>query len=233
MRLYRANMDHLAFLVLSCLCFTFSSCKKKWQETAKVNFQFSFVQPAATDHVFFNSGSIFLSRVSFSGKRTQADDVSFTNYPAKTVNFSSYSGAPAISYDIPQGTYSTVNMDFELGKDNLGNCIILTGNYNSPNPHVGIVPIRFEFNAGQVLSASAQNASGGSEVSLSKSNTTSVSVILNPVFWFASITPSTLDSAPQTNVGGQLTLVINPASNLNIYNNILSRIGQGTKLVFN
>ncbi|MHB8261192.1 MAG: hypothetical protein ACYDCN_11395 [Bacteroidia bacterium] len=223
----------LLYISLLLVSISFCCCKKQYEKTAKTTVQFSLAQPDTSNHVYFDAGSVYLSKVTFSGTRTQAGNVSFTDYPNKTISFSSYNGSVTLSYDIPQGTYSSITMAFELTKDNSGNGIILTGTYNRTDSVDEELPLQFSFNAGDVLSAAAVNTSGGSEITLSTTRTSAVQVVINPIFWFGTIAPNILDGATQSSVGGVSTIVVNAATNPTTYNNVVNRINQGTTVVFN
>lgn len=220
-------------LFFSLLIVFLFSCKKKWQRTAKTNVEFVLAEPANSDLINIKTGSIFLNRTEFVGERQQSNNVSFTDYPQQTINFTANMGSPLISYDIPQGTYSSISMEFELSKQSFGNNLFFAGVYKSLNPTSGLVPIRFELNEVVLFKSSAFNSNGGNEIVLLEKKTSNVQVILNPSSWFNVVSPNMFDTAYRTDVGGQPTILINDSVNSSIYNIVLNRLGLGTKIVFN
>ena len=98
--------------------------------------------------------------------------------------------------------------------------MVLEGTYTNSNDVV--IPIRFEFNSGEVFEANAQ------VVTLSTDTDVVGKITWDALDWFSEVTASELDAASQFNG----TIVISETSNPDIFDIVADRLDVGTEAVF-
>ena len=113
----------------------FSSCKKdKWDQPVSVSFLLDINRlPGLSDKLVFTDGKIVLENFTFDGDRVQGDDVYFTNsfLSGLHVNLNS-NQISDLSFDIPQGTFTKLQVSFSTYGVNNSNHIALS-NESSAN----------------------------------------------------------------------------------------------------
>jgi hypothetical protein len=221
-------------LLFTCLTvlFNFSSCKKKWSKPTEVSFKFQLNSNSNSGLIKFSDAYIMLNKTTVTGDRKQSpghiDLEQTTNFP---VSFSSSSPGAPIKFDIPQGTYNSITLKYETNTDQNGTSLQIKGIYtdSSGNP----IPVLFIFSAGDNINIPAKNTSGGNDIVLVEGHPVSASIILNPNYWFASVSKSMMDNAELEDVGGVQTILITKDENDDLYGLIINRIKDGNQCVFN
>jgi hypothetical protein len=113
------------------LLLAFSSCEKKFKETAPLNLTVKMINPDVSDYLTLKTGQIYLSTFGITGDRKQGDDVLFMN----TLPADSYADlqngivSPSASYSLPQGTYTNLVVDIGIKPKNSIGAIVLKGEY--------------------------------------------------------------------------------------------------------
>lgn len=226
--IYSARL--LLFVMALGAVMSTGSCGKKWKETTTADFVFSINKNETPGHLHFYSGNMRLSNIQFTGIRKRGGDVIFTNNTGTFLDFSSGSSNPSVSYQIPQGTYSSISMQFQcIAADSSNPSIFLVGKFvQNPND---TVPVYFQFDADQVFNTVAQSSSGSGEITLTEDHPVSVQVTFDPSYWFASIPPGQLIAATHVPVNSQSAIVISSLINADIYQSVESRIAESTRVV--
>lgn len=221
-------------VMLFSLSLLLNSCQKnKWKEPTEVSFKMDLNSNAGMNgKLKFTGGIIVLREFSFEGEREQGDDVyfekSFTG--GLTLAFSPNSGIPELNFDIPQGNYSKIKVEFEA-EGNTDNSIVVEGNYTTTG---GVTyPLRFETEAVELYSIIGKHTSGSNEIVLVKDTPATALIKLDPVHWFGTVSTTMLDNADLIDVNGIMTILINDANNGNILDIVLDRIDEASEVVFN
>lgn len=221
--------------LVAAICFVlFSSCGKKWKETARAEFTFGINQSSMSwGNVVFDDGSFRLTSVEFSGSRKRGDAVYFQNNAISTIDFSSGEENPAVVFDLPQGTYTSIDMVFRADPESAqAPALGLVGTF--VNWSNDTIPVYFDFHSSQEFSVRAQNADGGNEITIVEGEPVSVTVTFDPVFWFDPLSYWQFENATYIPVNSVPSIVIDATNyNTNLYQSVYSRIGQSTKVVFN
>jgi len=213
-----------------------SSCKKKedkWKLPTDVSFRMDINRSTGSGgNLAFTGGTIIIGSFTFDGKRSQADDVYFSNtYSGLNIAFDPNSPVAALDFDIPQGTYTKITVGFQTYGDVGDDHIVVTGTYkNSVNDTT--YPIRFEFEAEEFYTVISKDASGNSEIILDESVASAATITLDPVYWFQTISTNSLDNATLVNVSGVPTILITDDYNEDIFDLVVDRVDDATDVVF-
>ena len=213
---------------------TVVSCNKsEWKKPTEVAFLVDVNKDASLDgKLFFTEGQIVLRNITFDGKRIQADDVYFEADFDKglKVALSSTTANSDLVFDIPQGTYSSVRIDFEAEQSD-NELIVIKGFYTNSNDVER--PVILEIEEIEFYDKIAKTAQGDVEIDLVAGNPKKGTILLDPVFWFGTFSLNQLDNAETTLVNGVETILINEEKNESLHNIIEDRIGANEKVTFN
>jgi len=226
-------MNILKNLVCGLVIFTFASCNDDdTTPFARVSYQFDLVSDqvpvpvngrVAAKTLEFNSGSITVREIVFDGERQGASSVSITHEQISTIDFATGVSTPDIgTVNIPAGTYTSVNLGVELQDENDDPTVVLEGTYVNAD---GIsIPIRFEFNSGEVFEADAAGP-----ITLAVEQSAIAKITFDPSDWFSTITTTQLDNASLDSNG---VIVISETSNAGIFDIVADRLDLATSAVF-
>lgn len=224
------------FLLFVAVVFLKSSCSKKWKKPTNVYFEFQLNSNSNNGSVKFFEGSINLSKVTFTGERSQdvrniAEDQNFSDNKLIRFDINSNSNSSGILFNIPQGTYSKMNIDLNANSSQTAPSIIIYGTYiNSVSNDTNTVQLQLLDN--QILNFFTKNSSGGNDMNLVEGHASTITMALNPNYWFGSITGTMLDTSIVDTTISEHTLFINKSANINLYNLIISRINESNEAVF-
>lgn len=226
-------MKHLTFLTLSVALLSVFSCGKKWKKPTDVSFKFQLNSNSNSGLVKFTGGFLILNKISFSGDRKQGQnhiELDQTFSSNLQVNLSQNTTGSGIKFDIPQGTYEKIEIKMETDCDQTGASLLIYGYYvNATNDTIAL---QFEFPADDAIKIQAKNSSGGNQIVLIEDQPSNPTVIMNPNYWFATVTQSELDSASQNIILGIPTIVINESDNSDIYELVVDRLKDGNEIIF-
>jgi hypothetical protein len=157
--------------------------------------------------------------------------VNFTSTNTTSLDFSNGTVNPPVTFDIPQGTYTNIQMEFRADPaDTASASIRLVGQFvHGPND---TIPVYFEFDPSQVFTVQAETADGNHEITLVKDQPVTVQVTFDPVYWFDLVTYGQLQAANHVNVNNVPSIVIDAINNSGIYQSVAGRIRESTKVVF-
>lgn len=223
------------YIILFLFSFiTLVSCtKSKWKKPTEVAFMVDVnKEKAMNGNLSFVGGHIFLRNITFDGKRVQADDVYFESDFDKglKVFLSSSSANDKLVFEIPQGSYASIRVDFEAeGSDD--DLIIINGSYiNSIGEEL---PIILQLEEIEFYDKIAKTAQGEIEIDLVTGNPMKVIILLDPIFWFGTFSPNQLNNAETSIVDGVESILINSVINEELYDIIEDRVGLNEKVIFN
>lgn len=232
-KLISAKLLMVALFVILC-----ASCKKdkKWKIPTDVTFKMDINRSAGlSGNLVWTSGNIMIANFIFDGKRDQGGDVYFTrDYPSGlNVFFDPNNPVPAWDFDIPQGTYTQINVSYKTYGSPGGKHIVVEGSYtNTTNSN--IYPVKFEFEAEEFYNVVAKTSSGSTQIVLSKDVSSTATIKADPVYWFQTVTTSMMDNATLVTVNGNPTILINDATNEDIYDAVRDRMDDDvTTVTFN
>lgn len=219
---YTLAAFHLSLLSIAI---GFSSCEKKFKETAPVDVAVKLVNPDVSDHVTFSSGTMYLSAFGMTGDRKQGDDITFMNALSDGTSSDLATGTTnsALNYDLPQGTYTS--LDMKLGvkpKQNIG-AIELIGTYaeEEQGGEHEIHRIVFRYEPETIYS---MNMVSSGEINVVADQSTHAIVELNAKYLFSGIPESMWSTSNHVELDGMETILVSSSTNPTIYNILISRL---------
>lgn len=227
-------MKKLNYVVLFlCGFLLLESCKKsEWKKPTEVTFMVDVNKESSLDgKLFFTGGQIILRSITFDGKRMQADDVYFESDfdEGLKVILSSTTANNKLFFDIPQGTYSSIRIDFEA-ESSENKSIVIKGFYTNTS---GVqLPVILELDQIEFFDKIAKNPQGDVEIDLVACNPTKALIQLDPIFWLGNLSTNQLDAAQTTLVDGVESILIKNDTNAGLYDIIDDRVGMGTEIIF-
>ncbi|KAF0150539.1 MAG: hypothetical protein FD143_2542 [Ignavibacteria bacterium] len=226
----RNSLLHVA-LVVTIFTFAVTGCENltEGEENAKAKFKVSFVNKTTTSSlakintpntVMIDSGYVIIREIVFDGEKAEGGSVSITHEQISTISIATGKATPEIEVTIPSGKYKDVNLGVEIHDETNKPSIVAKGVYTD-NSGVKI-PIRFEFNSGEVFEANAKEhtfASGASALA---------QINFSPSKWFSTVQSYMLENA--TKVNG--VILINENTNTSIFNIVADKLDDLTQAEF-
>lgn len=217
----------LKFSLLTVLFVAFASCSKDDDSpNANVKLAVSTTSSStstqsrmAANDLEFTSGSITIREVVFDGDSGNTS-VSRTREQIATIDYATGVVTPEVIVSVPGGTYTSVNLGIELQDVNATPSVIIEGTYT--NSSDVILPIRFEFNSGEVFEANATSvviAEGADVVGR---------ITFDALSWFSTVSADMLDSATLTDG----TIIVSATNNANIFDIVADRLDVDTQATF-
>ncbi|MDP3556236.1 MAG: hypothetical protein Q8T03_02615 [Bacteroidota bacterium] len=186
-------------------------------------------------NLIWTSGNIMVANFTFDGKRDQGGDVYFTKTYSTGLNifFDPNNPVSAWAFEIPQGTYTQINVSYKTFGNPGDDHIIVKGTYtNTINSNV--YPVQFEFEAEEFYNIVAKTSSGSTQIVLDKDVASTATIKADPVYWFQTVTTSMMDNATFVTISGNPTILITDAANENIYDAVRDRMDDDvTTVIFN
>lgn len=219
---------------------TLSCCKKKqeeqWKEPTDVRFKFDINRtPMMGGNLIFTGGSFEMGEFTFDGDKQsgQGDDYYFhSTYPGgNNITFSPTSPVPFLDFDIPQGTFTTIRIEFESEGASGDDHIVVIGEYTHSVTSV-VTPVRLELEEIELYSVVATGPGGGSQVTLNSNASYTPIIRLDPVHWFQTVPVGDMDNATTYLVSGIPTIVISDSQNEDIFDLVADRVDEATEVEF-
>ncbi len=208
------------------------SCKKaELKKPVDVNFAFEMIATEGQDPLKIQSGEINLLNFDVSGDRIEGDDISFMRtFPNNLTTDVNGSGEiKELDYNLPQGEYSEVLLDFSTISNQAHHSLELEGKYIDGPLNVDV---RLEVDSEVDFNVIGQDFEGLGTINLDKNLPKKVDVQLNVAHWFSEITALMWTSADLTTENNVDVIVINSTNNQSIYNSVLSNIPEDNKAIF-
>ncbi len=225
------------FLIAS---FILISCKKdELTLPSEVVFEFgmqslveedeSKILQSSQPSLIINSGELIIDAIEFDGRRNEGKDVYFiSNFSEKLVaQLKNHSTNFSVKFDIPQGVYHRIDVIFHIESDQTP--IVLEGElaFGVQNK----IPVRFEYRFSDQILVKAKPKQG-QEMVLRKDKLNIANVQLNAKTLFRFINPSVMANGNLVNLNGEDTLLINEHNNIDVFNQLASRINSSFEVVF-
>lgn len=222
-------MNKLTYLYLMVGVISIMGCSDDPAPNAQVSYQFDFVKTQGpidsrvkANTIEFSSGFITVREIVFDGE-SATGSVSITHEQVSVIDFATGVSTPDLgTVLIPAGVYTSVNLGIELQDEADDPTVLLIGTYIDGNDVS--VPIRFEFNSGEVFEANAEGP-----ITLVGDQTALAKITYAPATWFSAVTPGMLDNATRDSSG---TIVISETSNANIFTLVADGLDNATEAVF-
>ena len=172
--------------------------------------------------LLFTGGTLIVSEIEFSADLAAGGSVDRSR--ERVVTYDLATGLPAegaLAFEVPAGDYTDVYLGVELRDEDATPSIIAEGTYATTAGEV--VPIRFEFNSGEVFEAESE------AVAIAPGTTAVSSVRISPEQWFARISATRLDGANRNAEG---VIVISERSNEAIFDVVADGLDVATEIRF-
>ncbi|WP_421754136.1 hypothetical protein [Croceimicrobium sp.] len=176
------------------------------------------------DRLFFEGGLLRISRFQLDGDRVEAEDYFFQNgySPAMEIPLDSLA-YPRLQFDLPQGIYNSIRLQFEIPSANIPTLIVL-GRFQDST---GLwVPLRLEVDSFELFSLLALDQFGDQEIVIEEGNSYYGLLRLNPQHWFSGVRTEQLEAAQRISIGGESTLLINRSVNSEIFTEVDNRLDE-------
>ena len=173
-------------------------------------------------NLVFTSGYVWVSEIVFYGTLESGNFVNRNVQRFSKIDFETGIAAPSLDdVTIPAGTYTDVYLGVELRDEDSQPSVIMEGTYTHSNSSV--IPIRFEFNSGEVFEAetSQQVVVNENETALSK-------IVFDPQVWFSVVSTNALDNASLTDG----VIIISESKNEAIFDLVADRLDVSTESTF-
>lgn len=224
----------------------FYSCEKTWNQPTDVSFSFKLNDNSNTGLVTFTDGFVVLDKFYFQGERKQGDnniefkqDFNLLPLAFNTTNDHSQS----ITFQIPQGTYTKINIALDLDTAAHVASMQINGFYvrnieddndtqKDDDERRDTIPVTFKLMVADVFNMIAENSSGMTEINLVEGKPAEAIVTLNPQYWFANISHGDLEHAINK-IDHKHFILIDKNTPNGLYNLIVSRMKNGNQVVFN
>lgn len=228
---------YIKLLIVLFVTFSISCNKsKKWKIPTDVTFKMDVNRSTALNgNLVWTRGNIMIANFTFDGKRDRGGDVYFTKTYSSGLNvfFDPNNPVSEWDFDIPQGTYTQINVSYRTYGNSGDKHIVVEGSYtNTGNSNV--YPVKFEFEAEEFYKIVAKTSSGSTQIVLKKDVASTATIKADPVYWFQTVTTTMMDNATLIIVNGNPTIVISDATNEDIYDAVRDRMDDDvTTVTFN
>ena len=219
-------------LVLICtlvICVSFiTSCSSDDNNSSDVNIRLAIITTSSststqsrftTNNLEFTSGIITIREVVFDGDNGNIS-VSRTVEQIAVIDYATGTITPDVIVTVPAGTYTSINLGIELQDENSTPSVVIEGTYTNSDDE--IIPIRFEFNSGEVFEADATS------VVLVEGTNVVAKITFDALSWFSTISAVQLDNASLT----EGTIIISETKNANLFDIVADRLDVETQAVF-
>jgi len=176
------------------------------------------------DRLFFEGGLLRISRFQLDGDRVEAEDYFFQNgyTPPMEIPLDSLA-YPSLQFDLPQGIYNSIRLQFEIPSANIPTLIIM-GRFQDST---GVwVPLRLEVDSFELFNILALDPYGDQEIVIEEGNSYYGLLKLNPQHWFSSVRTEQLESAQRISLSGQSTILITRSVNAEIFTEVDNRLDE-------
>lgn len=201
------------------------------KQPASLNFKMDVVREATKGgKLAFDKGFLILSEFTFDGDRVQGGDTYFEKEyeDGLMVPFEPGQAIPQLNFTIPQGSYSEIEIEFEVEADD-DISLQVSGQYE--NSSGSTYPIVLQVDNFEIFAVNARNSQGGNEIILVSGKNNFGAITLNPVHWFANVDIKDLDQAELTLFEGIETILINDDFNDDIYDDVEDRLDELMELI--
>lgn len=176
-------------------------------------------------------GFLAVENIEFDGRRKHgATSVYFISDFPETVklNLTGELGQTDISFDIPQGQYTMVELTFHLGDDDIPS-LVMEGSFQRGNHEP--IAVRFEYAYREQIRVKAKNNDGQQEVTFNKNEVSMAEVRIDTHSLVRLVNFGMLMNAEVVIIDGREVLLITENTNPGLYNSISARLNQALRLL--
>jgi len=229
----------ISLVIFSLILFTYSCEKDELTEPTKVDLEFSMDSYTGYGQYGSKSGSSFeinegvmiIESIEFDGRRDEGEDYFFTSdfsEPLITEMHNKYTNKD-VSYDIPQGVYNRIELNFSIGDGN-ENALCLQGHYQ--RGPLDDVEIRFEYAFQEQIRIRAKNSMNNEQIVLKSNSDVKANVIFDAAHLFKIVSMNMINNAETTQVEGENIILINNENNIDIFNVLVTRLDNSIRVIF-
>ena len=238
LKIEKVKMKKYVYIIAGIFIMGFSSCEKdELTLPSKVNFEFTmetYHGSGAAQSKYgldIDEGTIVINSIEFDGRREVGEDYFFSRDFTPSLKADMHNGDTNqnISFDIPQGVYTNIEIEFSLGDEDK-NALVLDGKYKQ-GPFVK-VPVRIEYTLQEKIRVRAKNQNGKEQIVLQKDKPSIAKVIFNTPAFFQLINPKMIENAVRVEINGKQTILINNEVNVNIFNLLATRLDNSVRVIF-
>lgn len=228
------SMKKLHLIFFTALMLTFVSCKKsQLKQPTDVSVKMDINRSSSTQgHLSFDAGYIRLASFGVSGVRQEGGPVDLeTEFPGgKIINFSPTLTIADLALEIPQGNYTSLEIEMDTHEGDDEPTIEVSGTYTNQSSQS--IPIIFQFMSSETFSVSGEADDGDPIIMLDKDTPATSFIVFNPIYWFDIVTINALENANLVDVQGTMTILINDETNESIYDIMADRVDEQTEATF-
>lgn len=207
-------------------------CQKKWKKTSVTNFSLSVIKEKPdVDYITITEGQLYLASFHLEGERKKGNEVHFQeDFSSLSVfDIAQSTITPVLSYDLPQGEYTSLHIDLTFGiYDTIGS-IIIKGFFKDSNE----ADVPFIFRLEDRIDIEIESStSTGENVIVQADQVTEPVIMFDVVDWFEQIPEEMFDDADEFDEDGVQTVLISKTENYLLYSLILDRIGETATVTF-
>lgn len=209
------------------------ACQKaELKKPTRVNFAFDLNKAPGQSSLKLNSGEINLVDFNITGDRIEGDDIAFNRAFSERImiDVNGSGEVKELDFDLPQGQYSSILLNFNIDEDGTDPALRLFGTYKPTSGPVHA--LIFEYFGSQSFNIAGENDLTDPTIVMDKDFDKKVTIELDPVYWFESLTANQLDNADVNVVTGQDEIILSSTSNIALYEIVLNRIADSNKAVF-
>lgn len=186
--------------------------------------------PSKLGRLEFTGGFLRMSSFQLDGDRVEAEDYFFQNgyNPPIEIIFDTLEISPYLQFDLPQGIYNTIQLNFEIPSANI-NTLEVYGRHK--NAQGTWIDLRLEVDSFEHFSFLGRNANGNTEIVLQEGFSRVGKIVLNPAHWFSALSWEQLEAADRAFYNGDSLILINRNMNSGLYNEIDNRLDELNQLI--
>lgn len=235
------NKIKLAFIIM---ILALAGCRKEKDELTlpvRIHLQISTIYTAYDNWIDWSRGKIGIQSVRFEGRRETGEDVFFESDPEMNLEILSFPASIA-EFDLPQGIYNYMRWDITLKRimsdelikvddtDSLSIGLVFPGSYYYLDEETWEdieLPIIFAIDDTELFSFMPSS----NDIALYANKDFVITLCFNLNYASHSTSGESLDKADRSNVDGKQTIVISSNKNEDLYENLLYRLAQSTRVI--
>jgi len=224
MKYYISKLSSLLALTLVIV----SCSKQEWKKTVSTEVQLQISENKVTygnSELTIDSLSIQINSLIVDGQRTQAEDIHLTQ-PSQSHLLTSSAAVSIGSFDIPQGTYESLQLSMSLDV-NQNSTVKIRGTYTSPSNSDRFVLIDLDLSQTIVANILSDNEQF---VLIQEGVDQLITVNLSPEIIFQNVSNGMWNAAIPSFVDGLAAFEISNNTNTNIYYEILNKFSESISI---
>lgn len=225
------SQRHIVTTLLSALLI-FTGCEKRRLKQPTDIVTIVDIERNSTNlpYLTFSDGYIRLASLSLAGNRERGEDIDFSREweTGLVVQFDPSSRPPELNFNIPQGVYTMLDLNFDTFDDNGDPTVLVNGTYI--NTQGQSIPVRFIFLDAEYFSIVAEADIGNGSIVLDKDVLSEMRVILDPIHWFQTITINQWENASTVSIDGAQTILIDENTNTTLFEIVVERLDESCEV---